>query len=134
MEEGLNPFLSMSDYLELKVLPVALDIGITEEQFLEMTIPEIDRYALSFQRRMEYQQKEKANFLYTHAVLVGNAFSKVMGGGEFPSIEEAFPMLFDTPETQERKQKQITDISVKRFLLFKERNNAKFELKGDNNK
>jgi hypothetical protein len=55
MEEGLNPFLSMSDYLELKVLPVALDIGITEEQFLEMTIPEIDRYALSFQRRMEYQ-------------------------------------------------------------------------------
>ena len=125
--------MSLSEYIELRILPTALELGIRESEFLEMTIPEISRYADAYKRRMEFEAKQKANLIYTHAVLVGNAFSRVMSGGDFPTIEQTFPSLFDTEDAQEIKQKQITDLSVKRFLLFKERNNARFELKGDTN-
>ena len=95
-----------------------------------MTIAEIKRRIDSYNRTKKNQLKEEANFVYQQSILIGIAVGKLFDKSTtFPTIEEIFPSLFETPEAKEEKQDLLTDISVKRFLLFKEKNNAMFNNK-----
>ncbi|MBQ0099703.1 MAG: hypothetical protein KBS91_04075 [Firmicutes bacterium] len=60
------------------------------------------------------------------AIGVSMSFSK---SAKFPPIEEAYPQVFneeDMDEVKAKKEKEKIDISVLRFLQFKEKNNTKF--------
>lgn len=106
-----------------RLLQPAINMGLSEHDFWDMTIAEVDRYLTGATWRM----KAQAEFDYTLSLLIGSAIGRVIGGGEGVSIEEAYPNLFtDDPEASEEiiQEKQITN-SVNRFLEFAQKHNTK---------
>lgn len=131
MEEGgtnspLTPFL-YSDHI-YKMLNNALDLGVSERDFWEMTIAELERVAESKRRLLRVEQKDKATHNYIHALLVGKALAASFSEeADFPTINEVYPSLFsvDTKQSdliQERKD----ELSALRFKQFAESFNQKF--------
>ena len=111
------------------MLDNALDYGVTEEQFWNMTIGELDRLVNSRQRIEKYRAKERATFDYTLALLIGRA---VRGGDEehpFPDLYEVYPELFfdEAVKREEQKQEQLAQLSAIRFIQFAESFNSKFD-------
>ena len=111
------------------MLDNALDWGISEEAFWNMTIGELDRLVNSKQRQEEHRAKEKATFDYTLALLIGRA---VRGGDEehpFPELYEVYPNLFfeEHKKQQEEKEAQQAQLSAIRFIQFAESFNSKFD-------
>jgi hypothetical protein len=100
----------------------ALDCGITEFEFWGMSFAELDRAIQSKERTKKLQLKEKATFDYTLGILIGRAM-----GGEYPSIAEAYPTLFDKVEPQEKQQERIIELSVLRFKQFANFHNDKYK-------
>ena len=77
------------------MLENALDYGLSEFDFWDMTISEVNRYVQSRIRVLNIKQKQKANFDYTLANLIGRNISIVLGGKEkLPPIEEVYPNIF----------------------------------------
>jgi hypothetical protein len=111
------------------MLDNALDWGLTEEEFWDMTIGELDRFLDSKQRQETYRLKERATMDYTLALLIGRA---VHGGSEenpFPDLYEVYPKLFfDELTEKEEKERELQDeISAIRFIQFAESFNSKFD-------
>jgi acyl-[acyl carrier protein]--UDP-N-acetylglucosamine O-acyltransferase len=111
---------------------VALDYGITEAEFWDMTLGEIKRATKSKARMMKIQAQEKAGYDYILASLIVKGFSKVMGGeGEYPALQDAYPDLFKDSEAIAEKQNQIeeqkTNLSVLRFKQFANFHNNKYK-------
>ena len=112
----------------------ALDIGITEFDFWNMTIAEIDRLTESKIRQQQIQAKEKASFDYILASLIGRAFATSMSkDAEFPEIYEVYPTIFHE-ENKERiskkereKQEILSELSALRFKQFAQSYNKRFE-------
>ena len=115
----------------------ALDYGLTEWQFWEMTLAELDRYVESQKRIAAIKAKEKATFDYIHARLigraVGNCFAK---NGEFPELYEAYPSLFkdDSKQIAEERENKKVQLSALRFKQFADAYNKKQQLQGVANK
>lgn len=106
----------------------ALDFGIKEFEFWEMTIAELDRYVDSRKRVQQVEAKDRAIHNYIHALLVGKALARVLDeNATFPEIEEAYPTLF--VENQVKKnviQERKDELSALRFRQFAESFNQKF--------
>lgn len=103
------------------MLDAALDWGLTEFSFWEMTIDEIQRAIHSKQRVRKYEAKEKAYFDYTLANLITKGVSKVLGDkNAYPKLEEAYPQLFeeDVAEHQAQIEEQKMNLSALRFTQF----------------
>lgn len=103
------------------MLERTLDYGITEERFWEMTIAEIQRAVESAIRVKQIEAKERASFDYILAGLVVRGVSNVLGGkGNYPSLEEAYPGVFDdvVEEKQALIEEQKMNLSALRFKLF----------------
>ena len=109
------------------MLDNALDIGITEKDFWDMTIGELDRKIASYKRITLNKAKDKALFDYSLAILIGRAFN-VSQDNPFPTIYEAYPSIFedDIKRIEEEKQRQQAQLSVLRFIQFAESFNKKF--------
>lgn len=107
----------------------ALDYGIKEAEFWNMTFAEIDRYIKSRIRTIKFENQEKAKFDYIHAILIGKAVSKVLSSNAtFPEIEEAYPGLFNNNEKkQEEIQNKKDELSALRFKQFAQSYNSKFK-------
>ena len=110
-----------------KWLDTALDIGICERDFWEMTFAEIERAAESWQRSQKREQQEKARFTYILADLVGHSVSRIYSqNAKMPSLTEAFPSLFEASAEEQEKQAEATaELSALRFMQFAQAHNKK---------
>jgi len=130
MEEGdinnpSTPFL-YSDHI-YTMLNNALDYGLPERDFWEMTFAELDRYVDSRLRVIKVEQKQRASDNYTLAVLVGRALGAMFDKeSTFPTLEEVYPKLFYDPKKEEEEQEQRNQLSALRFEQFAKSLNKKF--------
>lgn len=123
-EEAHSPLLS--DYI-YRWLDNALDSGITEREFWDMTIAELERAFKSKRRIQEAKEKEKAIYNYILADLIGRSVARIQSSvNKMPDISEAYPWLFDSEEVQEKKQEKKDELSALRFKQFAQFHNKKF--------
>ena len=106
----------------------ALDYGITEAEFWDMTIAELDRATASKDRVRQLELKEQATMDYILAMLIGRAFAVSMDSkAKMPDIYEAYPSIFDTAkEREQKKQEQKNQLSALRFKQFAKSFNKKY--------
>ena len=96
----------------------ALDYGISEHDFWNMTFAELDRLVASKKRMEKYEAKEKATYDYILATLIGRAFAAGMDSkATFPEIYEVYPSLFNN-DRERQKQEQSIQLSALRFKQF----------------
>lgn len=106
----------------------ALDYGITEEEFWNMTIAELQRAIDSKVRMKKLQAQEQASFDHILADLIGRSVSRIYASSnKLPDISEAYPTLFDSKEIEERKQAKQAELSALRFKQFANSFNQRFK-------
>lgn len=110
------------------MLDNALDCGISEADFWNMTLAELDRLVRSKERTEKYRLKEKASLDYILAMLIGRAISS-NEEHPFPEIHEVYPELFyeDFAKMQEEKEAKQAQLSAIRFIQFAESFNKNFD-------
>ena len=112
------------------MLNIALDIGIAEKDFWDMTFAEVQRANESYIRVKKVQTQEKAIFDYLLANLITKGVSKVLGDkSEYPTLEEAYPGVFDdvVQEQKAKIEEQKMHLSALRFKQFAQSYNKRFE-------
>jgi hypothetical protein len=106
-----------------KWLDNALDYGITEQQFWDMTISELTRAFESAKRR----EQERATYDYVLADLIGRSIGRLYStSNTLPDISKVYPALFDSKEIEEQKQAQLDELSALRFKQFAQSFNSRF--------
>lgn len=132
-ETSSSPFL-FSDYM-FKWLENALDFGLTEHEFWEMTLAEFDRYVDSRRRVNEREAKEKATYDYILADLIGRSVSRLFdSSNKYPEIYDAYPSLFEKDKIEQQRQERLDELSAQRFMAFAKSFNDKFaEKEGKDN-
>lgn len=115
------------------MLDNALDCGISEQEFWNMTIGELDRLTSSKHRIEKYRAKERATFDYTLALLIGRAVQGSSEENPFPDLYEVYPELFleEAVKREEQKREQQAQLSAIRFIQFAESLNARFDLEAN---
>ena len=114
------------------MLDRALDYGITEHEFWDMTIAEIHRAVDSKIRVRKQDLQEKAYFDYTLANLIAKGVSKVLGDkSEYPAIEQVYTTIFEDviEERKEALEKKKIDLSALRFKQFAQTYNSNLKNK-----
>jgi hypothetical protein len=114
------------------MLDTALDFGIKEERFWNMTIAEIQREVKSVIRVRKLESQEKASYDYILANLIVKGVAKCLGDkSEYPTIEKAYPNLFDdiAAEREQKIQEQKMNLSAIRFKQFAQSYNKNFKNK-----
>lgn len=116
------------------MLENALDFGISEYDFWNMTIAEINRWTESKLRQQKHQAKEKASYDYILASLIGRAFATCMSkDATFPEIYEVYPSIFQEEgkeriaQKEKEKQEILTELSALRFRQFTQSYNKRYE-------
>ena len=110
----------------------ALDYGIIEERFWDMTITEIKRAVNSAIRVRKLEAQEKASYDYILARLIAKGVAKSFGDkGEYPAIEEVYPGIFADviEEKREQIEEQRINLSTLRFQQFAQSYNKRFKNK-----
>lgn len=118
--------------LVYEMLDKALDYGITEDQFWDMTFAEIHRAVDSKIRVHRLQAQEKATYDYILAQLITKGVSQVLGDkSDYPTIEEAYPGIFNNviAERKAKVEEQKMTLSALRFKQFANSYNSKFKNK-----
>ena len=121
----------MQEYVE-ELLEVALDTGLREFDFWEMTIGEITRHIASYNRTFRQREKERATYDYILASLIVRGVSITLGAKDnFPTMQEVYGGVFDEEykahkEKLEEKEKVL---SVLRFKQFAQSYNEKYKNK-----
>lgn len=111
-----------------KWLPNALDIGISENDFWEMTFGELERAAQSHLRTKKREAQEKASYDYALADLIGRSVARIYSStATYPDISEIYPTIFDSKEIAERKKQQQMELSAMRFKQFAASYNNRFK-------
>jgi hypothetical protein len=110
----------------------ALDCGITELDFWEMTPGEVTRAIESKNRIVKIEAQEKATYDYIQATLIIKGVSICLGDkSSFPTLQEAYPGVFAevVKESEEKIQEQKMQLSALRFRQFAQSYNDKFKNK-----
>lgn len=116
--------------LVYKMLDDALDIGISEADFWNMTFAELGRAAKSKAKLLKRQAQQQAQFDYIQAQLIVKGVAKALGDkSSYPTLEEAYCGLFDdvVKEREEQKRKQLAELSAIRFKQYANFHNKKYE-------
>ena len=109
-----------------KWLEIALDYGIDETNYWNMTLSEVIRAIESKKRQQKLQAQERAGYDYILADLIGRSVSRIYSNStRLPQIYEVYPTLFDGVEMEEQKQQKQMEISAIRFKLFAQSYNKK---------
>lgn len=116
-----------------KWLETALDCGITECDYWNMTLAEAIRAVESRKRKQKAEAQEKAAMDYIQADLIGRSVARIHSSANtYPSLAEAYPTLFDDAEVKEKQQEQKDKLSALRFKLFAQSFNSKMGVKKAN--
>jgi hypothetical protein len=108
-------------------LESALDYGIPEVDFWEMTLAELERAISSKKRIKKQQDQERAAFNYILADLIGRSVARIYSSSaKLPEITEVYTTIFDNQDYQEKKQEQLGELSALRFRQFAQAYNKKF--------
>ena len=114
-----------SDFV-YKWLDSALDMGITEREYWEMTIAELSRAMRSKNRIKKQQAQEQATFDYILADLIGRSVGRIYSSATtIPDISAIYPSLFDDKEIEEKKAAKKAELSALRFKQFADSFNKK---------
>lgn len=98
-----------------EILNNALDWGMTELVFWDMTLAELTRFFESKQRVQKFREQEKAYFDYTLANLIGMSIARALNKqNQMPEIEDVYPNIFDKKAKVERQD----ELSAARFRQF----------------
>lgn len=112
-----------------------MDIGIREIEFWEMTIAELDRAIMSWERNQKRIAQERAVYDYISASLIGRSIASYFSNGvTMPEIEEIYPTLFND-ERQKKKEQQEelkAQLSALRFRQFANSYNKRMNNGGAN--
>ena len=112
----------------MKWLDSALDAGISEYNFWNMTIAELIREMESKKRIQKARAQEKATFDYILADLIGHSISRIYNSSAtYPEISTIYPTLFDSKEIEFQKQAKTAELSALRFKQFASSYNQKFK-------
>lgn len=125
--ENLSP-LMLEEYID-KLLNSALDCGLPEYSFWEMTPGEVIRHIESTNRVKKIDMQEKASRDYILAQLIIKGVGIALGSKEtFPTIHETYPGIFD--DIQQAQEEQIAqrkdELSALRFKQFAQSYNQKY--------
>lgn len=101
------------------MLQTALDIGVPEREFWDMTLGEIGRVIESHNRREQQRMKERAAWDYRLAELIGSSVSRLFGG-KYPPIQDAYPGLFEAAD-----RRQDWRVAKERLLAYATQHNKK---------
>jgi hypothetical protein len=92
-----------------------MSYGITERDFWQMSIAEIER-AITAKKKAE---QRKASFDYVLADLIGRSVARAYNSeNTMPTLAQAYPTLFDRQEEEIALQKARDELSVLRFKQF----------------
>lgn len=109
-------------------LATALDSGIKELDFWNMTFAEVERAIESQNRLLKIQAQERASFDYLLADLIGRSVSRITSSSNtMPDISEVYPTLFDSKEIEQKKSEKKAELSALRFKQFAQSYNSKFK-------
>jgi hypothetical protein len=106
-----------------------LDYGISEFDFWNMTLREIERAVKSRERVRKIETQERATYDYIHATLIIRGIGIALGSKEeYPTIEQTYPGIFeDLAETKKDElQEKKDELSALRFRQFAQSYNSKF--------
>lgn len=117
-------------------LDAALDIGITEHDFWNMTLAEFDRLVSSRKRVQERDAKEKATMDYILGDLIGRSIARIYNSSAtYPEIYEVYPSIFEKELIEQAKFEKRMELSALNFEQFAESFNKSFaEREGKDNK
>lgn len=109
--------------MALLLLQPAINFGLAEESFWDMTLAEIQRYIEGATWRL----KSKAQMDYALANLIGMSVGRLFDNkASMPSIEEVYPTLFEIEKAKEEpKEDDIMLKSQNRFMEWALRHNAR---------
>lgn len=120
-DKNLSPFFFEKN--AFKWLNAALDCGISEAAYWDMTIAELCRAVESRNRVRKEEEREKAMFDYILANAIGQSVARIYSSScKMPRIYELYPSLFD----EEQEQQTIDELSSMRFRQFVEAHNKKY--------
>ena len=107
-------------------LQPCINLGLSEFDFWEMTLAEIERW----NEGAVWRLKRQAQFDYSLADLIGISVSRTINSGTtFPTIFEVYPDIFDKERLEEQKRQAEEEIrmtnSQNRFMEFALKHNAK---------
>lgn len=106
----------------------ALDAGITEKDFWDMTLGEVIRAIESRNRVLKIEAKERAAYDYALADLIGRSVARIhSSANKYPKISDVYPSLFDAAELEEQEQARKMELSAIRFKQFANSFNKRFE-------
>lgn len=116
----------MFEDIVYKWLDNALDYGIPERDFWEMTIAELVRQIESIKRTKLEEAKERAYFDYNLGNLMGHSMARLFSSSaQYPSMADAYPSLFITEEVKQEMITKQDELSAARFRQFAEAYNNK---------
>lgn len=102
-------------------------MGISEFDFWNMTLAELERAMKSKQRIKKQEAQQKASFDYILADLIGRSVGRVYSSStHIPDISEAYPTLFNSKELEEQKAAKKAELSALRFRQFANNFNKQF--------
>ena len=119
-EESELPPQTLEEFI-YKLLDNALDCGINELTFWDMTPGEVGRAIESRNRLIKIEAQEKATYDYIQAQLIVKGISICLGDkSSYPTIQEAYPGVFDemAKEQEQKVQEQKMSLSALRFRQF----------------
>jgi len=96
-----------------------LDIGITEEEFWNMTFTEVRNRVDCYTRRKKVLDQERATYDYILADLIGRSVSRLYSStNNLPEIEKVYPGIFNEDKLQEQRDQKKAELSAMRFRMF----------------
>ena len=110
-----------------KWLENALDLGLSEHEFWDMTLAELERYIDSKKRVMKVEAQERATYDYILGDLIGRSIARVYSSSaKYPEIYDVYPTVFDKEKIEEAKKERTMELSALRFKQFAESFNKQF--------
>lgn len=102
-----------------KWLENALELGISEREFWQMTIGELARAMAAIKRRRRADQIERATFDFRQAQAVGHFFAATLNKkNKPPKIEDLYPELFDNDEFRAARDQRRAEAWAQQFKAF----------------
>lgn len=107
--DELEEDLTFSQHMD-KLLESCMQIGMSEEEFMNSTLKQVTRYAETYQHKQRARLEEQAYLDYTLASLfrIGVA-SCIAKGVDYPAFYDAYPFIKEQAEAQPKDDRVGAD-------------------------